>query len=236
MATAPTNSALLTEVTSNFILNATDVCTNTTADLLVCDLADVVVYKCNAQITCDNKANVQTTACDAAQVVKAVAAAFNSSTQVSPSQLADMTTITQALYPGNNIPNFVANGTPAANVAAAYITNRCYVNSDVKQAITFPLVMLEDCGKAPAIVTGLNQLDASTRCAVGALSELIPPDPTLLSTNTVPPLPIWENPLNMTLLVCAAVVLLVVVAGAGIYLRATTYDPQSAVRYHRELK
>ena len=231
--TDTSNSALLEEVTSKFILAASTTCSTTAANLLVCDLADVIVYKCSGTLSCGNTAKVQTTSCDAEGVDRALAAAFNAAPGISQDQLTSMATIVTPLDGGNNVPSFANPAQAAAAYASVYITNRCFLNSYTRQAVGFPLVVLQDC--SGVTVSGLNTLDASTRCAVGALSELIPPDPVLLGKSTAPALPIWENPLKLTLLVGGAAILLVLLAGAGIFLRATAYDPQPMITYTKAL-
>lgn len=218
------NSQLLEQVTSNFIAAAAAECYTTNADILVCDLADVVVYHCSGTISCGNTANVTTTTCDSAGVAKALLAAFDKAV-VSPSQLQDMVTITTPLDGENGTPQF--DPTDPASVAAAYVTSRCFVNTYARQAVGFPNVLLQDCGSVT--VTGLNTLDEKTRCAVGALSELIPPEPVFLGGPKVP-LPIWQDPVHLTLVVCGAAILIALLLGVGIYLKARDYNPMASAQ------
>lgn len=220
-----TNSALVTEISRNFIESSAAVCQSTNSVLLVCDLADVVVNHCDATVSCNNSGQVHSITCNADEAAQAMADAF-AKAQLSPAQLQAMDTLTTPIVNG---PYFTGNKgtyTPSnsGSVAAAYITNRCFSSGYTRQSVTFPLVQLTDC--TDVTVTGLNSMDATTRCAIGALSELIPPESVLLTAPTSYALPLWENPLLLTLVVAGGLILLAVIAGAGMHLRAKDFVPK----------
>jgi hypothetical protein len=208
-ATTPvSNTALATNVGNDFFSAVQATCETKDAALLICDMQDIVLTHCRANITCENKATVTSVTCDPQQAAQALSEAFNKNA-VAPAQLGAMQTLGGPLAKGGGLP------TTAGGIADLYAQVRCSSDSYASQTIVFPKIVLSDC--SGVTITGLNELDATARCAFGTISELVPPDPEPLSSS--PPVPIWENPLHMTLLMGGCLVLIVLGAGVGLLLR-----------------
>lgn len=207
------NTSVSRKLTNNFLAAVGVNCSSETAAVLVCDFENIVAFNCDATLTCANSSNITSKVCDAPQTAAALVQTF-AATPLSADQSAAMQTLT--------IPYIAGEGSAPSDQAAAYIASRCQDNVSSAQSVAFPKVMLTDCHGVT--LTGINSLDLKTRCAVGALSELVPPDPVLLSEIDVPPVPIWENPLQLTITVTAAGVVLAIAVGVGLYLRGR-YGP-----------
>ena len=190
---AGSNDALVTQVTGNFMVQVQELCSAESAALLICDLENVIVDKCDATVSCSNSANTVTWSCQAAQAADAVAAAITKA-HFSPDQAKSVQTLT-SVY--SNTPGYDPNDLGV--LTRIYASQRCNARTFSQQSVVFPLIQLTDC--TGDVVTAANSMDAVTRCSMGVLSELIPPDP---AANSLPyPAPIWENGLVMSM-VCGA--------------------------------
>jgi hypothetical protein len=196
---------LVTELTDKFLIQVRDICSAEAAAILVCDLQNVVINKCSATVSCENDGSATSYVCQADQAAKAVEQAFlASTTEPTADQTQSIATLTQ---PFSNQPGY--DPTNAASMAYIYALQRCNSRVFSQQSTVLPLVQLTDC--TGAVVTGLNSLNTLTRCNMGVLSELVPPDPVALQ-DIAEPVPIWQNALQMALLcgiflviVCAAI-------------------------------
>ncbi len=200
------NTAVVGELTNNFLVQVKTLCSSQAAALLLCDLKDVVLNNCDAVVECDNTAEVKSYMCDAAQTASAFETAF-ANAQLTQDQQNSIKTLTAGF------PN--SSAASAGVQAGLYASIRCDAKSYAEQETMFPLVQLTDC--SGVIVTGLNSVDSTTRCNMATLSELVPPDPVpFLATY---PAPIWDNALVMTgvgsiaaIMICIAILAAVAIA------------------------
>ena len=205
---AGSNDALVTQLTKNFLLQVHDQCSSETAAILVCDMQNVLLNKCRASLSCTNTGDLKSYVCAAGQAADALVKSFGSlTTPPTPAQIESMRTLTSSLQ---TTPGYDPND--PGSMAAVYMTQRCNSRLFSQQSTTLPIVQLTDC--SGDIITALNSLDATTKCAMGSLSELVPPDPEPVVSDR--PVPLWDNPLIMTLLACGAAIILCAAALAAV--------------------
>ncbi len=198
MASTATSEAL----TSNFLTQVQATCNAQVSAIMVCDMSDITIKRCNADLTCDNSGSVNTYTCSPQEVVTAVLAAAGQ-TAIPDDVAASMAALTAGFADPPGLPS---NASPAVKAMAQYISTRCSESVIAAQAVSLPQLQLLYC-KSDRINL-LNQLDANVRCSVSAISELVPPDPL----PTTYPTPIWKEPLQLSLVLGGAMVLIALAA------------------------
>ena len=207
-------TATATALVNNFYTKVTAKCQVEAAEILVCEIDDIIMDHCDATVGCENRANLRTIMCNPQQVVDAAVAAATETDIPAPVKK-NVATLTAGFDPA---PNVSRDAPPVAQQIAAYMNLRCAANLFSQQAITFPLLRLTDCTEA--VVTGLNELDEQARCSMNALSELVPPD-VIVGGGDGSATPIWKDPVHMTLLACGAFLIIVLGACAGTLINGT---------------
>ena len=196
---ADSNDALVTELTGNFLVQVQALCSSEAAAILVCDMQDVSLNKCSATVQCSNESNMRSYACNAQQTATALTDAFSKLGQApTADQAASIQTLAGAL-PG-------ATGSSTGQLVALYAKSRCNLRGFSQQDVVYPVIQLTDC--SGDTITALNQMDSMTRCSVGALSELVPPDPIPINSLGGGVVPVWDNALSMTIMASIAAVVL----------------------------
>jgi hypothetical protein len=201
---ADTYTAAASSLTGNFLTQVQATCAAQASTIMVCDMSDITIKRCNINLTCDNSGSVNTYTCSPSQVVAAILAAAGQTT-IPPDAAANIATLTANFrFPqGVGVPP----GTdPVTEGMAQYIATRCNESVIAAQAVSLPRFDATDCKQDN--ITLLNQLDASVRCSVSAISELIPADPL----PTPYPTPLWKEPLQLSLVLGGAVLLLALAA------------------------
>jgi hypothetical protein len=201
---ADTYTAAASSLTGNFLTQVQATCAAQASTIMVCDMSDITIKRCNINLTCDNTGSVNTYTCSPSQVVAAILAAAGQTT-IPPDAAANIATLTKNFqFPqGVGVPP----GTdPVSQAMAQYIATRCNESVIAAQAVSLPRFDATDCKQDN--ITLLNQLDASVRCSVSAISELIPADPL----PTPYPTPLWKEPLQLSLVLGGAVLLMALAA------------------------
>jgi len=193
------NDALVTELTGNFLVQVQTICSSETAAILVCDMQDVSLNKCSAALQCENDSSMQSYSCNAQQTAQALADSFS---KLGSAPTADQTGSIQTLT--GALPGATSSST-VGELVGLYAKARCNLRGFSQQDAVYPIIQLTDC--SGDTITALNKMDSMTRCSVGALSELVPPDPIAINDDNGI-VPVWENPLTMTTMVCMAAVVL----------------------------
>jgi hypothetical protein len=198
---ADTYTTAANSLTGNFLTQVQATCAAQASTIMVCDMSDITIKRCNINLTCDNSGSVNTYTCSPSQVVAAILAAA-AQTTVPPDAAANIATLT-ANFPNVDVPP----GTdPVSQAMAQYIATRCNESVIAAQAVSLPRFDVTDCKQDN--ITLLNQLDASVRCSVSAISELIPADPL----PTPYPTPLWKEPLQLSLVLGGAILLMALAA------------------------
>jgi hypothetical protein len=198
---ADTYTAAASNLTGNFLTQVQATCAAQASTIMVCDMSDITIKRCNINLTCDNTGSVNTYTCSPSQVVAAILAAAGQTT-IPPDAAANIATLT-ANFPRVDVP---LGTDPVSQAMAQYIATRCNESVIAAQAVSLPRFDATDCKQDN--ITLLNQLDASVRCSVSAISELIPADPL----PTPYPTPLWKEPLQLSLVLGGAVLLLALAA------------------------
>jgi hypothetical protein len=208
---APTSyTEVATTMTNGFLSQVKATCLAENAAILVCAIDDVIMDHCSGTVTCTNDAALKSVQCNPAQVVAAAVAAAQAAAPPG-----DVVTTMTTLTRGFPVPSGAEGTGDAAIATASYLALRCAAKNFAQQAVTFPLLDLRDCSRVT--ITGMNQLDEEVRCAMNAISELVPAD----TLGAPPPKPIWDNPVTMTLLAGGAFLLIVLGASIGGVLHAS---------------
>lgn len=200
------------DIAAKFVAATRTSCSPHDAALLVCDMGNVRVEKCSASLTCTNTAKVQGLDCTIlpGQLTQAVADTLKA-LDLSASDMQALTDVlTNKAPPSSFVPGSGSLAALEQAVAGAteYINIRCNPTLISDQSVSFPVVTLEDC--SGDTLTGLNQLDQTTRCAAGALEEFLAPLGSQTSTT-------WNDGLTLSspVVIAALVVLFAVLVVVG---------------------
>jgi hypothetical protein len=198
-----TYTNLSQDLISKYLTSITATCEAQTSNLLVCNMNNIKVRKCNVDFTCENDGSVKTQTCSPDQIVAALSQAVDSlSVPVPDDVTAGLKTLTAGMGPAGTTA-------PAQTVTEAmtrYMTTRCSQNASTQQTVSIPQLYLDICKND--VVTLLNQLDEDVRCTVSAISEMIPLD----ALPTQYPVPTWDKPTDLSWVVTGSVLVMVAVA------------------------